>query len=364
MIKALFDNVDTDLGANDFLKLAYWGVKLDGSRMRQAKITGAGQTIDGMSVVVADQTAIHNAVTDFFTAPEKVVEETVDAPPSATLAQANLSDVSLNVVNATGRPGQGALAAVWLMRQGAKVISIKEADDPVAGGAVITYPAGKGDAAGQVAAALGVSGAQQSGKSSTIMVTLGKTWGITGDQIPAATGSTTSAEGIVDQPHWAGLAGKTSLNLFAPTFIPARCEYAYQRAYSIKNGDKEYPAIRLGYQYLDMDKYLGFSATTWTQAPIASPGYRVKGPGGIIYRMVGSATKTDHVWWEQNGVIYWVSNTLVYDLRREELLAAAMSSLPVTPGAAVADPTTTTDAAATTTTAGGTGSTTSDTNGG
>jgi len=45
--------------------------------------------------------------------------------------------------------------------------------------------------------------------------------------------------------------------------------------------------------------------------------------------VVGSSTKSDHVWWKQDGVLHWVTNTLVFDLRREEMLAAAMSALPV-----------------------------------
>ena len=46
LIKALFDNIDTDLSANEFLRLAYWGVRLDGTRMYQAKLIGTVQTID------------------------------------------------------------------------------------------------------------------------------------------------------------------------------------------------------------------------------------------------------------------------------------------------------------------------------
>jgi hypothetical protein len=51
----------------------------------------------------------------------------------------------------------------------------------------------------------------------------------------------------------------------------------------------------------------------------------------VIFRLVGSSTKTDHVWWIQDGVLYWVSNTLTFDLSRGEMLAAALSALPVTP---------------------------------
>ena len=31
LVAASFDNVTTDLGANDIIKLAYWGIRLDGS---------------------------------------------------------------------------------------------------------------------------------------------------------------------------------------------------------------------------------------------------------------------------------------------------------------------------------------------
>jgi LCP family protein required for cell wall assembly len=332
MIKALFENVDTDLTANQFLSLAYWAVKLDGTRMKQAKITSATQTIDGTSYVVASAEDLQRAITDFQTEPVNVVEEDASAPANATISSADLSGVSLNIVNATDRPGQGALAAVWLMRQGAKILSIKEADEPVAGNAVVTYPGGKNDQAEAVSRALGIPMTKQSAKSSQIMVTLGKAWGISGDQIPAATASTTSG-GLIDSAQWASVAGQVSFPVLGPTFMPNGLAYSFQRSYTIKVGGKQMPAMRIGYQYGEgKDKYAGFSATTWIDAPAASPGYRVKGPGGVIYRLVGPSTKTDHVWWTQNGVLYWVSNTIFYELRREEMLAAAMSSLPVSAG--------------------------------
>ena len=337
LIKALFSNIDTDLSANEFLKLTYWGVKLDGARMRQAKLVGNIQDIDGTSFVVATDDAIKSAVKDFFTQPDVVTQADVAAPANAAVTSANLSGVSLNVVNATGRVGQGALASVWMMRQGATVLSIKETDESADGEAVVTYPKGQGDAATAVAAALGIAKTQQSGKSSHIMVTLNKAWGMSGDQIPAATSATTSTGGIVDKAQRASIAGKVSFPVVGPTFIPNGCTYSFQRSYTIKAGGKTLQIMRVGYEYGSKDKYLGFSATTWTDAPIASPGRLVKGPGGVIFHLVGSATKTDHIWWVQNGVLYWISNTLVFDLRREEMLAAAVSSLPVTPGAAMPD---------------------------
>jgi polyisoprenyl-teichoic acid--peptidoglycan teichoic acid transferase len=351
LIKDLFGNVDTDLTANEFLKLAYWAVKLDSTRMRQAKIVGSVQTINGASVVVATDAALKGAITDFLTEPPAVEEDEALTPPAnANIKTADLSGISLNVVNGTGRVGQGALAAVWLMRQGATVLSIKESEDPVEGNAVVTYPRSQEDNAEAVAGALGIPMAKQSGKSSRIMVTLGKAYGISGSQIPAATATSGT---VVDAEQWQSLAGQASFPLVAPTFIPNGVTYSFKRSYSIAAGGKDQPAVRVGYQFGSRDKYMGFSETTWVDAPIASPGWKVKGPGGVIYRLVGTSIKTDHIWWQQDGVLCWVSNTIVFDLRREEMLAAAMSALPVTaaqPAATTSTTARTTATEATTTT--------------
>lgn len=333
LIKALFDNVDTDITANEFLKLAYWAVKLDGGRMQQAKLTGGVQTINGGSFVVATSGQIKRATNDFLSEPPAVVELDLTDPGSTTLVATALSGASVDVVNATGRVGQGALAATWLMRQGATVASITETADPVDGDAVVRYPQSKAEAGAAVARALGIQRHEPSGKVARITVTLGMAYGISGDQIPTATAGTASAGGIFDGARWSKLAGQVSFPLVAPTFLPGGVRYSFQRSYAIKNGDKDMPAVRVGYRFGGKDVYMGLSATTWTDAPLASPGYRVKGPGGVIFRLVGSGIKTDHVWWVQDDVLYWVSNTLTFDLSREELLTAALSALPVAPAA-------------------------------
>ncbi len=83
LIKGLFDNVDTDITANEFLKLAYWAIKLDGGRMTQAKLTGGVQTINGGSFVVASAGQIKSAVKDFLSEPAAVVEEDLTEPAGA-----------------------------------------------------------------------------------------------------------------------------------------------------------------------------------------------------------------------------------------------------------------------------------------
>ena len=84
----------------------------------------------------------------------------------------------------------------------------------------------------------------------------------------------------------------------------------------------------MGYKSDSADRYLGISESTWVGAPLASPGAKVQGDG-VVYTVVGSSTKVDHVWWVRDGVLCWVTNTLFADLDREQLLAVAMSMVAV-----------------------------------
>lgn len=334
LIKALFDNIDTDLSANEVLKLAYWGVKMDGSRIHMGKLSGESQMIDGRAYVVIPPEKITAAVKAFLTAPPAASGDTTSTPDEdrltpATLRAVDLKAMSIDVENATGRAGQGALAATWLLRQGAKIGTIKEADKPSAHGAVVTYPAGRADEAKRVASALGITMTRESSEGSRLRVVLGDTYRLAGDRMPEPQTQGSSGVAIPNADEWRALAAATELSLAAPTYLPTACAYSFRRGYSIKAGDESFPAVRVGYRYGSQDRYLGVSETSWLEAPLASPGVEVKGPGGTVYTLVGTRTKTSHIWWKSDGVLHWVSNTLYSDVRREEMLAAALTVVPV-----------------------------------
>jgi LCP family protein required for cell wall assembly len=69
LIGALADNIDTTIGAKQLLSLAYWGIKLDGSRIRQISIVGDPIPIEGVWYVVAHDGAVEEAVDKLVTAP-------------------------------------------------------------------------------------------------------------------------------------------------------------------------------------------------------------------------------------------------------------------------------------------------------
>jgi polyisoprenyl-teichoic acid--peptidoglycan teichoic acid transferase len=69
LVRALFDNLATTLDANEIIKLAYWGVRLGGDRIRQVTIVGDMQTRDGVSYVIPAEGAVDEALQKLMTAP-------------------------------------------------------------------------------------------------------------------------------------------------------------------------------------------------------------------------------------------------------------------------------------------------------
>jgi hypothetical protein len=130
---------------------------------------------------------------------------------------------------------------------------------------------------------------------------------------------------------WRFVSHKAGFVAMAPSYLPPTLSHSFSRGYELTAGDDTRPALRVGYRYKSEDLYAGVSATTWLDAPLASPGIGVAGDG-VVYTVVGTSNKADHVWWVKDKVLYWVSNTLFAELTAEQLLAMAISAVPVSPG--------------------------------
>jgi len=169
---------------------------------------------------------------------------------------------------------------------------------------------------------------------------------------PTETSTTTTAidtsEFIIDPAKipnsrlWKQIAAAAPFAVRAPGYLPEGYAYVDRDpktggSYGIVVDDEEEPAIKMVYQFTrdgeEFDQYLGIMETTWLKAPAASEGREVK-KDGITYTIVGTSQNTDHVWWIQDGVLYWVSNTLSYYLNATELLKVAQSMIAIPSGAA------------------------------
>jgi len=174
-----------------------------------------------------------------------------------------------------------------------------------------------------LAQALGIEAVGESDSVSRVTVTLGESFAMPVNSIPA-----TTADQLPNVADWQAFARQTSFTLEAPAYLPLNIAYAYGRRYNITVGKGSKPALKMAYRFKTQDQYLGIMETSWLDAPAASAGLEVT-EAGTVYTVVGTSGKVDHIWWRKNGVLYGVSNTLSYGFAREELLAVAESMTPV-----------------------------------
>ncbi len=176
------------------------------------------------------------------------------------------------------------------------------------------------------------TGTSQAGTSTTTSTT-GSAAAV---QLVAATSTSltaTSGGTIKDAAMWKGLQKSISFKLQAPTYVPDGYSYSNTyptggRTYGIETGDGKEPCVRVMYRYGARDLYIGISATTWTDPPLATKGTEVE-KNGVVYHVVGSNSRTDHIWWTSGDVLYFISNTLMYSAKPDVLLKMAESMVPV-----------------------------------
>jgi hypothetical protein len=99
------------------------------------------------------------------------------------------------------------------------------------------------------------------------------------------------------------------------------------RAYRL-NGAQ---ALRITYQSPDGIEYWGIQQTTWTDAPILQGPSVTKTIRGREYKLFFSGSRLHLVAFEENGVAYWVVNTLVDSMSNETMLAIAHGLKPPKP---------------------------------
>jgi LCP family protein required for cell wall assembly len=328
LIGAFFDNVATDLGTNDFLRLAWWGVRLDGERVKQVTLRGATQTIGGASYVIASQDRIDAAVQDFLTPPGDGTEgSSPGAGAASTTTEAEkgpLAGIELDVRNSTGPSGSATSAASFLRSQGAKVVTVSNATQKVTA-TQVWYPAGALATAQKVAKAIETTTLGQSAAVERVTVILGSDYSPPGGSVGSGT--------VLSAAVWRAVASKVPFAVQAPTYLPS--EYIISKRspnnatiYKIKVGSDSLPTLVMLYKLGGADQYMNITETTWQDAPLASPGKQVE-HGGTTFTVVFAGDKVERVWWKSDGVLYWVSNTLSHLATEQELMGVAESMVRV-----------------------------------
>jgi LCP family protein required for cell wall assembly len=87
-------------------------------------------------------------------------------------------------------------------------------------------------------------------------------------------------------------------------------------------------AVRIVFRH-GYGSYWGVEQTAWTDAPILSGANVTRRIGGRPYRLYYDGSRLQMVAFEENGAVYWVSNTLLGELSNETMLAIAKGLKPL-----------------------------------
>jgi LCP family protein required for cell wall assembly len=125
------------------------------------------------------------------------------------------------------------------------------------------------------------------------------------------------------------LRGQTDFPLLVPLFKDASSTLDTEvgvRKYRLEGHD----AVKIVYHYRGQaGAYWGVMETSWTDAPIVDEPNQQKRAGGRDLRLYYNGSKLHMVAFQENGTLYWVTNTVLDDLSNETMLSIAKGLKPV-----------------------------------
>lgn len=341
LVDLLAANVTTDMSTRQVLRLAVWGMRLQGGRVKQVELTADTETIGGGSYVVASKYALREAVRDLTappdppgpmtvttggastTDPSETGGATVTTAPGSTAEKVDLAGVAVDVRNGNGRSGEAATAAAWLRSLGADVGTVGNAKSADVARTRVAYPKGEKPSAELVARALGTDRVEYDASIDVVTAVLGRDF-----VVPEGFAGTITIDDVPDKGEYIALRALSGIPMMAPSYLPEGGRRKDSRSYSIQTDKGLKRAVKIVYDTPAEDQPFGLMATTFTDATASSPGKEVT-VDGTTYTAVTFGGKVERVWWKSDGVLYWLSNTISNSLSLEEMMKVATGMVPV-----------------------------------
>ena len=346
LVNVLARNVTTDMSTAQVLRLAVWGMRLQGGRVKQVELNVTTENIGGGSYVIASEDAIREAVRDLMTPPSSSsasAPDTTDSGSSTTgtsesgggstttsgagvglvAEKVDLSGVAVNVRNGNGRSGEAATAASWLRGLGADIGTVGNASSADISHSRVVYPKGQKGSARLVAQALGSDRVELDSSVDAITVVLGADF-----VVPKDFAGTLAIDDLPDKSEYIALRAVSGIPLMAPSYLPEGSKRTDSRSYSIPTANGLKRAVKVVYRSSMPDQPFGLTATTFTDALAAAAGKETV-VNGVTYTAVTFGGKVDRIWWKGDGVLYWLSNTISNSLSLDEMMKVATGMIPV-----------------------------------
>jgi LCP family protein required for cell wall assembly len=326
-LRILGESVDTDLENRELIEVARIALQTPDDRINRVRIQGdPGKSGD------ADVNFVN-----FAEVQEKVAEwqnpEFVGATPTKKV---DPSSVQVRVLNGSGRTLAAEDMATLLRAKGYRAAAGGNADTLEYATSTVRYAPGASVAAAQlqklVGPKTGVSPLGTSAGANTVVLTVGKEFVdslyVAPPAPPAApvVPETISTTQLVPITRRAGKA--TGMNLRAPTKLATGSSLKIYRPYRIQADGNDPDAVKMVFQ-LPKEKglygYWGIMATEMKNPPILRGGLTLKNGNLTFYDGKDLLREA----WQDDGVWYWISNTLDKRLNPETMHAIANSFRPL-----------------------------------
>jgi LCP family protein required for cell wall assembly len=323
-----------------YAKLAY---ELPSGAMSQARLEGLAE--NASYELIPSRSSIERAVDAFMNpdpeAGSKAASVAVGEKPRSRMRSGPpASRVTVEVLNGNAVAGAADDAAYLLSKRGYQAVNGGNADRQDVFETQIFYDPdveGAEGAADDMAKLFGDAEIEEAPPGveleTMLRVVVGQTFQGTLAPVPRdATPKRTKPKVVKDPGHAAALVREAQRKVRFPLLLPAVRESASElsslepiRVYRL-NGDR---AVRLVYNGPSGTDYWGIQQTSWTDAPILEGPTATRRIGGREYRLYFSGSRLDMVAFEENGAVYWVSNTLLGVLSNETMLEIAKGLRPL-----------------------------------
>lgn len=304
-------------------------ITTDKDRIARASVAGTPTMINGASVVETTQSEVDSKV-DRWLHPEFQQGE------AARVVSPH--DVTVQVQNGSGRLLAADDAATALRARGFDASAAGNADGFGKAQTAVYYAPDKREAAkniqrlfgpGAVLAAL----AKDAPDGVDVRVVVGESFD--GALVRARKASNPAEKrtaNVVDTTSLVSLLGRvqkvTGLKVMVPLRVPSGSELKIVRAYRVNTGGQGPQAVKMVFR-VPSGTYWGYQMVAWPDPPLLEGRTGVVRSGGRDYSTFYDGKNLMRLAWQRDGVTYWISNTLDYQLSPETMYAVAKSARPL-----------------------------------
>lgn len=325
------ENITTNIkSVPALLGILEQGITTDKDRIARASITGNVTMRGGASVVEASSSEVAAKVDEWL-------------HPSFTqgdgAAVVSPHDIGIEVLNGNGRLSDAATAAQQLRDKGYDAETAGNAESFGKPETIVEYADGQRDAAKSVAKLFGEGTAlaaipkgDQTTDGPDLRVVVGESYD--GQLVTPAKPKKQAVQKPDVQwttslvPLLTRVQKATGLKVMVPMRVPSGSELKILKSYRVNTGGQGPQALKMVFR-VPSGTYWGYQILDWPDPPLLEGRTGVVNRGGREYSTFYDGKNMMRLAWQKDGVTYWISNTLDYQLSPDTMWAIAKSCLPI-----------------------------------